>query len=268
VTGGNPFLVGELLWEAEARGLDPTAAAADVAAIVPRRLANAVLLRLAPAAVAALARAFIALGDGAQVGDAARLAGLVGADLEAMYGDLSAAERVRRSRRGPLCSPVPRRASCSRRARCGVARVRPAGGCDRRSGDRARRCAVLRWPCLRKSGKRCGALRSGPRPGGRHARSSRLSCWGWAMLALAALTASDDLEAPLRGSDEILSRARECPRGADGRDDLGAESQHRPAPRRFASRPVGCDNGDRAGPASAGCRVRRPAGVGGGAGGP
>lgn len=55
MTGGNPFLVGELLWEAEARGLDPTAAAADVAAIVPRRLANAVLLRLAPAAVAALA---------------------------------------------------------------------------------------------------------------------------------------------------------------------------------------------------------------------
>lgn len=97
MTGGNPFLVGELLWEAEARGLDPTAAAADVAAIVPRRLANAVLLRLAPAAVAALARAFIALGDDAQVGDAARLAGLVGADLKAMYGDLSAAERERRT---------------------------------------------------------------------------------------------------------------------------------------------------------------------------
>ena len=86
VTGGNPFLVGELLDEAAARGLDPTAAAAaDLGAIVPRGVANAVLLRLArlaPAA-AALARALSALGDGAQVGDAARLAGLAGAELEA-----------------------------------------------------------------------------------------------------------------------------------------------------------------------------------------
>ena len=125
VTGGNPFLVGELLDEAAARGLDPTAAAAaEVGAIVPRGVANAVLLRLArlaPAA-AALARALSALGDGAQVGDAARLAGLAGADLEAamaalvsagvvesggtvrfthpilrtaIYGDLSPAERER-----------------------------------------------------------------------------------------------------------------------------------------------------------------------------
>ena len=48
MTGGNPFLVGELLDEAAARGVDPTAAAAaEVAAIVPRGVANAVLLRLA-----------------------------------------------------------------------------------------------------------------------------------------------------------------------------------------------------------------------------
>ena len=125
VTGGNPFLVGELLEEAAARGLEPTAAAAaDVGAIVPRGVANAVLLRLArmvPAA-AALARALSVLGDGAQIGDAARLAGLAGADLEeamaalvsagvvesggavrfthpilrsAIYGELSPAERER-----------------------------------------------------------------------------------------------------------------------------------------------------------------------------
>jgi hypothetical protein len=44
VTGGNPFLVGELLSEAAARGLEPTAAAsADVGSIVPRGVANAVL---------------------------------------------------------------------------------------------------------------------------------------------------------------------------------------------------------------------------------
>jgi DNA-binding CsgD family transcriptional regulator len=94
VTGGNPFLVGELLEELAARGIDPTAAAADdVGAIVPRGVANAVLLRLArlaPAA-AALARALSALGDGGQVGDAARLAGLARADLEAAMAALVSA---------------------------------------------------------------------------------------------------------------------------------------------------------------------------------
>jgi DNA-binding CsgD family transcriptional regulator len=124
-TGGNPFLVGELLDEAAVQGMEPTAAAAaDVATIVPTGVANAVLLRLArlaPAA-AALARALSVLGDGAQATDAARLAELAGADSEAamvslvsagvmepggtvrfahpilrtvIYGDLSPAERAR-----------------------------------------------------------------------------------------------------------------------------------------------------------------------------
>jgi DNA-binding CsgD family transcriptional regulator len=125
VTGGNPFLLGQLLDEAAARGVEPTpAAAADMGAIVPRGVANTVLLRLArltpPAA--ALARALSVLGDGAQVGDAARLAGLDGDEpvaamaslvsagviepggvvrfshpilRTAIYGDLSAAERER-----------------------------------------------------------------------------------------------------------------------------------------------------------------------------
>jgi DNA-binding CsgD family transcriptional regulator len=125
MTGGNPFFVGELLDEAAARGLAADAAcAAEVSAIVPRGVANAVLLRLArlPAPAAALARALSTLGDGAQVGDAARLAGVADADVEAamralvsaavveaggpvrfthpilrtaIYGDLSAAERER-----------------------------------------------------------------------------------------------------------------------------------------------------------------------------
>jgi DNA-binding CsgD family transcriptional regulator len=94
VTGGNPFLVGELLDEAAARGVDPGAAtAADVAAIVPSGVSNAVLLRLArlsPAA-AGLARALSALGDGAQVGDAARLAGLAASDMEAAMAALVSA---------------------------------------------------------------------------------------------------------------------------------------------------------------------------------
>jgi hypothetical protein len=69
VTGANPFYVGELLDEAAARGLSPTAvAAAEVGAIVPRGVANAVLLRLARLAPAAavLARALSALGDAAR----------------------------------------------------------------------------------------------------------------------------------------------------------------------------------------------------------
>jgi DNA-binding CsgD family transcriptional regulator len=94
VTGGNPFLVGELLEELAARDIAPTAAAADdVGAVVPRGVANAVLLRLArlaPAA-AALARALSVLGDGAQMGDAARLADLGVADLEAAMGALVSA---------------------------------------------------------------------------------------------------------------------------------------------------------------------------------
>ncbi len=144
VTGGNPFLLGELLDEAGACGLSPTAAAAsELAALVPRGVANAVLLRLSrqSTAAASLARAVSVLGDGAQVGDAARLAGLAGADLEAamaslvstgilesggtvrfihpilrtaIYGDLSPAERERLHRdasrvlaeRGAPCGQV------------------------------------------------------------------------------------------------------------------------------------------------------------------
>ena len=125
VTGGNPFLVGELLDEAASCGLPPTAAAAaDLAALVPRGVANTVLLRLSRQSppAAALARAVSVLGDGAQAGDAARLAALGAEELEAamaslvstgilepggrvqfthpilrtaIYGDLSPAERAR-----------------------------------------------------------------------------------------------------------------------------------------------------------------------------
>src|SRR5215212_8501821 len=94
VTGGNPFLLGELLDEAAARDLAPSAvAAAEVGEIVPRGVANAVLLRLTrlPSAAAPLARALSALGDGAQLGDAARLADVSGAELEAVIAALVSA---------------------------------------------------------------------------------------------------------------------------------------------------------------------------------
>jgi DNA-binding CsgD family transcriptional regulator len=125
VTGGNPFLLGELLDEAAARGFEPTAAAAPrVGSLVPRGVANAVLLRLARLSPPApeLARTLSVLGDGAQVSDAGRVSGLGATEVEraltsliaagviqsggtirfthpilrsAIYGDLSAAERER-----------------------------------------------------------------------------------------------------------------------------------------------------------------------------
>jgi DNA-binding CsgD family transcriptional regulator len=125
VTSGNPFLLGELLDEAAARGFEPTAAsAAEVGSLVPRGVANAVLLRLArqPPPASVLARTLSVLGDGAQVIDAGRLSGLSGTEVEgamtalisagviqpggmirfthpilrsAIYGDLSPAERER-----------------------------------------------------------------------------------------------------------------------------------------------------------------------------
>jgi DNA-binding CsgD family transcriptional regulator len=113
VTGGNPFLLGELLGEAAARGVHPTEAAADeVGAIVPRGVANAVLLRLArlsPAA-ALLARALSVLGDGAQVGDAARLAALAGDDLEAAMSALVLAGVVESGGRVRFAHPILRAA--------------------------------------------------------------------------------------------------------------------------------------------------------------
>jgi hypothetical protein len=105
VTGGNPFLLGELLSEAAARGLAPAAAAAaEVGAMVPRGVANAVLLRLArlPPPAAALARALSTLGDGAHVRDAARLAGLAGAELETAMAALVSAGIVESGRHGPV----------------------------------------------------------------------------------------------------------------------------------------------------------------------
>ena len=94
VTGGNPLLVGELLSEAAARGLDPTAEnASDVESIVPRGVSNAVLLRIArlDREAGSLARALSTLGDGAQVGDAGQLAGLTPAGVEAGMASLVSA---------------------------------------------------------------------------------------------------------------------------------------------------------------------------------
>ena len=113
VTGGNPFLLVELLSEAAARGLAPTASAAeDVGSIVPRGVANAVLLRLARLAPPAstLARALSVLGEGAQVRDAGQLAGLAGTDFDQAMEGLIAAGVVEPGGAVRFTHPIVRRA--------------------------------------------------------------------------------------------------------------------------------------------------------------
>jgi DNA-binding CsgD family transcriptional regulator len=94
VTGGNPFLLGEMIEEARAANLDASAAsAAALSALVPRGVARAVLARLTRLGppVVALARVLSVLGDGAQVSDAARLTGLDDRDVASAMAALVSA---------------------------------------------------------------------------------------------------------------------------------------------------------------------------------
>jgi DNA-binding CsgD family transcriptional regulator len=78
-TGGNPFLLRELLRELAAEGVAPTAAGAPlVRQLAPPTVARAVLLRLARLGdeATALARAVAVLGDGVPVRRASALAGV------------------------------------------------------------------------------------------------------------------------------------------------------------------------------------------------
>jgi DNA-binding CsgD family transcriptional regulator len=145
-TGGNPFLLGELLAEAAAHHVKPTAGAAtEVRTMVPRGVANAVLLRLARLAptAAVLARALSTLGDGTQVGDAGRLAGLSDGDLEAAMAALGSAGIVESGGTVRFTHPILRSAiyddlSAAERERLHHA----AAGILRERGARAGQVAV------------------------------------------------------------------------------------------------------------------------------
>ena len=79
VTGGNPFLVEQLLATAEATGLDTGPEGAEqVRTLAPESIARAILMRLArlPAGAAGLVRVAAVLGDGAPRSVADRLADL------------------------------------------------------------------------------------------------------------------------------------------------------------------------------------------------
>jgi hypothetical protein len=80
--------------------------------IVPRGVANAVLLRIARLAppAAELARVLSVLGDGAQVGDAARLAGVAGGDLDPAMAPLVTAGVIESGGRIRFSHPILRAA--------------------------------------------------------------------------------------------------------------------------------------------------------------
>ncbi len=90
VTGGNPFLLGELLADVEAERVEPIAGTAElVHRMTPDVISGSVLLRIAglPAPALAIARAVAVLGAGATPARAARVAGI---ELDAAIGSLQA----------------------------------------------------------------------------------------------------------------------------------------------------------------------------------
>ncbi|HJP64740.1 MAG TPA: AAA family ATPase [Actinomycetota bacterium] len=75
-TGGNPFLLNELLPELRDRGVEPTGSgAAEIAQLAPQAISRSVLVRLAhlPPEAASLAKAVAILGDNADLARAAKL---------------------------------------------------------------------------------------------------------------------------------------------------------------------------------------------------
>ncbi|QJY48407.1 AAA family ATPase [Pseudonocardia broussonetiae] len=96
-TGGNPFLVTELLAELAAAGVTARGKDVDrIAAVVPRGVQRAVHARLAslPTAAAELARAAAVLGDGAEARRAARLVGVGEGEVGGAVDALVAARLV------------------------------------------------------------------------------------------------------------------------------------------------------------------------------
>jgi DNA-binding CsgD family transcriptional regulator len=93
-TGGNPFLLSELIAEIAADGVEPTGSNAEaVAGIVPQRVGETIrrhLMRVSPTA-RALATSIAVLGEGGELAVAAELAGLDPGAASAAAGELVAA---------------------------------------------------------------------------------------------------------------------------------------------------------------------------------
>ena len=112
-TGGNPYLVGELVDALAADGVAPVAASAQrVRGFAPETIAHATLLRLSrlPAGTVPLAQAVAVLGAGARLWQAAQLAGLNEAQAIAAADALAAAHVLRPGRPLEFVHPIVRAA--------------------------------------------------------------------------------------------------------------------------------------------------------------
>jgi len=112
-TSGNPLLVRELVGAALARGIEPTARGArGVRELAPEGVARLVLHRIAPlgARSRALAEAIAVLGDGADVTQAAELAGLSRDDAARAARALQGIDVLRSGERLAFAHPLVRRA--------------------------------------------------------------------------------------------------------------------------------------------------------------
>ena len=95
VTGGNPFLLTELLADLRDAAVQPVASHLDrLEAAAPGNVRRAVLARLGrlPAGAAALARAAAVLGDGVDARRAARLAGVSADQVDLLVDALAASQ--------------------------------------------------------------------------------------------------------------------------------------------------------------------------------
>ncbi len=112
VTGGNPFLLRELLNDLSARGLSASASAEEVAALTPAAIGRAVLVRLSrlPAEAAAIAKAVAVLGEDAELQHAAALAAVDPETAERAADALARAQILSDERPLRFVHPVVRRA--------------------------------------------------------------------------------------------------------------------------------------------------------------
>ncbi len=94
LTGGNPFLLRELLLSLRAGGADPESALDRLAAVPPESIIRSVLVRLARLSTSAsdLARAVAVLDDGATLSEAAALAGMTLSDAAREADGLAVAQ--------------------------------------------------------------------------------------------------------------------------------------------------------------------------------
>jgi DNA-binding CsgD family transcriptional regulator len=112
-SGGNPFVLHDLLSELRIEGIVPTAAAAaDVAGVTPKTVSRTVLLRVARLSQEALslAQATAVLGDGADLRDAAALAGIDPAAASDAADSLLAADLLSSGRPLSFVHPLTRAA--------------------------------------------------------------------------------------------------------------------------------------------------------------